>query len=102
MKKKQQQQATLTRAVLSQAVFYQLGFSRVEAVRLVDDVFELITKSIAKGQDVKLSGFATFLIKSKKTRLGRNPKTGEAVSITPRKVLSFRPSALLKKQMNLI
>lgn len=93
---------TLTRADLSQEIYYQMGFSRVESIRLVEDIFEIIATNLEQGKDVKISGFGTFAIKSKSRRLGRNPKTGEKVYITPRKVLSFRSSPLLKNKINFV
>ncbi len=87
---------TTTRASISDVVHYKIGLSRTESARMVDLVIEEICNALASGQDVKLSGFGSFNIRSKNPRIGRNPKTLEEVLITPRRVLSFSASANLK------
>ncbi len=91
---------TITRAQLSEAIYQEVGLSRHESADLLEGILEEIAQSLIEGEQVKLSSFGTFLVRSKRERLGRNPKTGEEVPILPRRVLSFRPSQMLKKQIN--
>jgi integration host factor subunit alpha len=91
---------TITRAQLSEAVYQEVGLSRNESADLLEAVLAEISTSLAKGIPVKLSSFGSFSVRSKAQRIGRNPKTGEEVPITPRRVLVFRPSQLLKKKIN--
>lgn len=91
---------TLTRADLSEAVYQAVGLSRNESSLLVESVLEEICKSLERGENVKLSSFGSFLVRQKKGRVGRNPKTGEEVPIEPRRVLVFRPSNILKDAIN--
>ena len=91
---------TLTRAQLSEAVFKEVGLSRVESAQLVEKVLEEISGSLMKGETVKLSSFGSFSVRQKGGRVGRNPKTGEEVPIEPRRVLVFRPSHVLKDRIN--
>ena len=91
---------TLTRADLSEAVHRQVGLSRTESADLVKSVLDLVTDTLVAGDSVKLSSFGTFMVRHKSGRLGRNPKTGEEVPITPRRVLVFRPSQVMKNQIN--
>lgn len=91
---------TLTRADLSNSVHKKVGLSFQECSNLVDSVIEELCISLEKGEDVKISSFGTLGIRRKKQRVGRNPKTGVEVPITPRNVLSFNASNLLKAQVN--
>lgn len=91
---------TLTRADLGEAVHRQIGLSRSESADLVKSVLDLISDTLVEGQSVKLSSFGTFMVRSKNGRVGRNPKTGEEVPITPRRVLVFRPSQVMKNVIN--
>lgn len=91
---------TLTRADLSEAVHRNVGLSRTESADLVKSVLDIITDTLITGETVKLSSFGTFMVRSKTGRIGRNPKTGEEVPITPRRVLVFRPSQVMKNQIN--
>ena len=92
---------TTTRSTLSEAVFKNVGLSRNESASLVDSVFLEILQSLIKGDDVKISSFGTFIVRRKKERIGRNPKTGEEVPITARSVVTFRASNVLKSRVNL-
>ena len=92
---------TTTRSTLSEAVFKNVGLSRNESANLVDSVFSEILTSLIKGDDVKISSFGTFIVREKKERIGRNPKTGEEVPITARSVVTFRASNVLKSKVNL-
>ena len=91
---------TTTRSTLSEAVFKNVGLSRNESANLVDSVFSEILVSLIKGDDVKISSFGTFIVRQKKERIGRNPKTGEEVPITARSVVTFRASNVLKSKVN--
>tara|TARA_Y100000591_G_scaffold253012_1_gene224592 strand:- start:1017 stop:1352 length:336 start_codon:yes stop_codon:yes gene_type:complete len=91
---------TTTRSTLSEAVFKNVGLSRNESSALVDSVFNEILKSLIDGNDVKISSFGTFIVRNKKERIGRNPKTGEEVPITARSVVTFRASNVLKSRVN--
>ncbi len=90
---------TLTRMDLSEAVFREVGLSKNESSDLVESVLELMSSALVKGEQVKISSFGTFSVRQKNARVGRNPKTGEEVPITPRRVLTFRPSHLMKEQV---
>lgn len=90
---------TLTRADLSEAVYRKVGLSRSESASLVENVIEEICQAAVRGETIKLSSFGTFAIRSKNERIGRNPKTGEEVPITPRRVMVFRPSNILKEKV---
>ena len=91
---------TTTRSTLSEAVFKNVGLSRNESATLVDSVFSEILISLIGGDDVKISSFGTFIVRQKKERIGRNPKTGEEVPITARSVVTFRASNVLKSKVN--
>ena len=88
---------TLTRADLSEAVYQSVGLSRTESAELVETVLDTICDKIVQGESVKLSSFGTFLVRDKRERIGRNPKTGEEVPITPRRVMVFKASNVLKE-----
>ena len=90
---------TLTRMDLSEAVFREVGLSRNESAELVETVLNLMSNALIRGEQVKISSFGTFSVRDKKARIGRNPKTGEEVPITPRRVLTFRPSHLMKERV---
>ena len=91
---------TLTRADLSEAVHKQVGLSRAESADLVKAILDSMTDTLVTGETVKLSSFGTFTVRSKTGRIGRNPKTGEEVPITPRRVLVFRASQVMKNVIN--
>ena len=91
---------TVTRADLCEAVYQQVGLSRAEAADLVEAVIEEIAAAAVAGENVKLSSFGTFVVRHKDERIGRNPKTGEEVPITPRRVMVFKPSNILKQRVD--
>lgn len=91
---------TVTRAELTNAVYQELGVTLNDANEMVDAFFEEIIAALGQHDPVKLSCFGSFKLRHKKARIGRNPKTGVEVMITPRTVLSFNPSNLLKQQVN--
>jgi integration host factor subunit alpha len=91
---------TLTRADLAEALVEKIGLPRNESQELVELVLREISNALAEGEAVKLSSFGSFGIREKGERIGRNPKTGEEVPITPRRVLVFRPSNIMKERIN--
>jgi integration host factor subunit alpha len=93
-------EGTLTRADLTDAVFTTLGISRNESGEYVERILEEVMLALERGETVKISSFGTFSVRQKKLRMGRNPKTGEEVPITPRRVVTFRASHVLKDQIN--
>ncbi|MBV2360756.1 integration host factor subunit alpha [Thalassococcus sp. CAU 1522] len=90
---------TLTRMDLSEAVFREVGLSRNESADLVEAVLQHMSDALVAGEQVKISSFGTFSVRDKAARVGRNPKTGEEVPIQPRRVLTFRPSHLMKERV---
>ena len=90
---------TLTRMDLSEAVFREVGLSRNESSQLVESVLAHMSDALASGDSVKISSFGTFSVRAKSARVGRNPKTGEEVPIHPRRVLTFRPSHLMRDRV---
>ena len=91
---------TLSRVDLAEAVYKSVGLSRVESARFVDDVLNEISDALARGESVKLSSFGSLLVRIKTERAGRNPKTGVDAVISARRVVVFRPSNILKAQVN--
>ncbi|PZW50991.1 integration host factor subunit alpha [Humitalea rosea] len=91
---------TLTRAQLAEAIYAAVGLSRNESAALLEAVLEAMSAALEAGDQVKIAAFGTFLVREKGTRIGRNPKTGIEVPISPRRVLSFRPSQALKARLN--
>jgi len=92
--------ATITRADLSEAVYEEVGLSRNESADLVESILQEISDCLVEGDNVKISSFGSFVLRSKNGRIGRNPKTGEEVPIDPRRVLTFRPSQVLRERIN--
>jgi integration host factor subunit alpha len=90
---------TLTRADLAEALHHQVGLSRADSAKLVEQVLDHMCDSLAKGENVKISGFGTFVLRDKGERVGRNPKTGIEVPIAPRRVLTFRASQMMRDRI---
>ena len=91
---------TTTRSTLSEAVFKNVGLSRNESAALVDSIFSEILRNLTNNKDVKISSFGTFVVRNKKERIGRNPKTGKEVPISARSVVTFRASNVLKSKVD--
>ncbi len=91
---------TITRADLADAIYEQVGLSKNESSLFVEAVLEEMAEALVKEETVKISSFGSFSVRQKKERVGRNPKTGIEVPITPRKVVTFRASHILKKRVN--
>jgi integration host factor subunit alpha len=90
---------TLTRADLSEALHHQVGLSRADSAKLVEQILEHMCAALAEGENVKISGFGTFVLRDKGERVGRNPKTGVEVPIAPRRVLTFRASQMMRDRI---
>ncbi len=91
---------TLTRADLAEAVFDKVGLPRNEAAELVESVLKQVVYALERGEPIKLSSFGSFGLRQKSERIGRNPKTGEVVPITPRRVIVFKASNIMKDRIN--
>src|SRR3954451_9348962 len=86
----------MTKADIVEALYEKVGFSKKEAADLVELVFDTLKGTLAKGQKIKISGFGNFVVREKRSRVGRNPQTGESIQISARRVLTFRPSQVLR------
>lgn len=91
---------TVTRAQLTEAVYQEVGLSRDESAKLVASVLQHISDGLSGGETVKISSFGSFSVRKKAQRIGRNPKTGDEVPISPRRVVVFRASHVLKDRIN--
>lgn len=92
--------STMTKADIVEKVYQKIGFSKKEASELVELVFDTLKKVLHDGDKVKISGFGNFVVRGKSERVGRNPQTGEQIKISARRVLTFRPSQVLKAMLN--
>ncbi len=91
----------MTKAEIIERVYENLGgFSKKESADIVERVFETIKETLEEGEKIKISGFGNFVVRQKKERTGRNPQTGEEIKIAPRRVLTFKPSQVLKNAIN--
>lgn len=90
----------MTKADIVEALYDKVGFTKKEAADLVELVFDTLKTTLAKGQKIKISGFGNFVIREKRSRIGRNPQTGESIEISARRVLTFRPSQVLRSDVN--
>lgn len=94
------EKSTMTKADIIEKVYEKIGFSKKEATELVEMVFGSLKSVLCDGEKVKISGFGNFIVREKKTRIGRNPQTGDQITINARRVLTFRPSQVLKAILN--
>ena len=90
----------MTKAELVSIVSDKCSFSRQESVQIVDQVFQILKETLEKGEKIKISGFGNFVTREKRARKGRNPKTGVNLTISARRVLTFKPGAMLRKAVN--
>jgi len=90
----------MTKADIVEALYEKVGFSKKEAADLVELVFDTIKTTLSQGQKIKISGFGNFVVREKRSRIGRNPQTGESIEIGARRVLTFRPSQVLRAEVN--
>lgn len=94
------EKSTVTKADIVENVYQKIGFSKKEASELVEMVFDQLKAKLCEGEKVKISGFGNFIVRDKKERVGRNPQTGAQIKISARRVLTFRPSQVLKAILN--
>jgi integration host factor subunit alpha len=90
----------MTKIDIIQDVYEKLGFSKKDAAKIVESVFEIMKDCLARGEKIKISGFGNFSVKDKNSRRGRNPQTGSEIEISARKVLTFKSSQVLRKALN--
>ena len=90
----------MTKADIIEAVYEQIGFSKKEAAEVVELVFDTMKDTLSEGEKIKISGFGNFVVRDKKARVGRNPQTGDPLTIEARRVLTFKPSQVLKDALN--
>ena len=90
----------MTKAELIEGVYEKVGFSKKDSSDLVELIFNTLKDSLSKSEKIKISGFGNFIVRQKRARIGRNPQTGQTIEISARKVLTFRPSQVLKAQLN--
>ncbi|TPG41368.1 integration host factor subunit alpha [Sphingomonas koreensis] len=90
---------TLTRADLAESLHRKVGLSRAESATLVEKILDHMCEALSRGENVKISGFGTFVLRDKGERIGRNPKTGVEVPIAPRRVLTFRASQMMRDRI---
>lgn len=91
---------TVTKADIIEAIYEKIGYSKKEASDLVELIFETLKETLAKGDKIKISGFGNFVVRDKRARVGRNPQTGESIEISARRVLTFKPSQVLRAEVN--
>ncbi len=90
----------MTKADLVEKVYLKTGFSKKESAEIVEMVFDLMKDTLERGEKIKLAGFGNFVVKQKATRRGRNPQTGDEIEISSRRILTFKPSQVLKSAIN--
>ena len=90
----------MTKAEIIERIYEKIGFSKKESAEIVELVFETMKDTLSRGEKIKISGFGTFVVRQKRPRVGRNPQTGEEIEISARRVLTFRPSQVLKSALN--
>ena len=90
----------MTKADLVNCIYKNLDLTKKESAIIIDELFEIIKKTLENGEKVKISGFGNFVVRQKETRKGRNPHTGDELEIAARKVVTFKPSQVLKRAIN--
>jgi len=90
----------MTKADLIENVYLKTGFSKKESADIVEMVFDIMKTNLEEGEKIKIAGFGNFVVKEKATRRGRNPQTGDEIEITSRRILTFKPSQVLKASIN--
>ena len=90
----------MTKADLVENIYQKTGFSKKESAEIVETVFDLIKSTLEEGEKIKIAGFGNFVVKEKATRRGRNPQTGDEIKISSRRILTFKPSQVLKAAIN--
>ena len=90
----------MTKAEITERIFNKVGFSKKESADIVELVFDTMKETLEKGEKIKISGFGNFVVRDKRPRIGRNPQTGQEIEISARRVITFRPSQVLKSALN--
>ena len=90
----------MTKADIVEKIYEKVGFSKKESAELVEAVFDIIKSTLESGDKIKIAGFGNFVVKEKADRRGRNPQTGQEITISARKILTFKPSQVLKVSLN--
>lgn len=90
----------MTKADIIERIYEKVGFSKKESAEIVELVFDTMKETLSKGEKIKISGFGNFVVRQKRPRIGRNPQTGEEIEISARRVMTFRPSQVLKTELN--
>jgi integration host factor subunit alpha len=90
----------MTKADIVEKIYEKVGFSKKESAELVELVFDIVKRTLEQGDKIKIAGFGNFVVKQKADRRGRNPQTGEEITISARKILTFKPSQVLKASIN--
>ena len=90
----------MTKADIVEELYERVGISKEEALRLTEMFLDIMKETLERGEKVKISSFGSFVVRAKRSRRGRNPQTGDDIMITPRKVLTFKSSPLLKQALN--
>ncbi len=90
----------MTKVDIISTVYEKVGFSKKEAMRVVETIFDIMKETLERGEKIKISGFGNFVVRKKRTRRGRNPQTGGDIEISERKIMTFKPSQVLKNELN--
>ncbi len=90
----------MTKADIVESIYEKIGISKKESARVVETIFDNIKECLESGENVKISGFGNFVVRHKRARRGRNPQTGEEIEVSARKVITFKPSNVLKELIN--
>ena len=90
----------MTKVDIVENIYEKVGFSKKEVAKIVESIFDLIKESLEKEEKIKISGFGNFVVRKKRARRGRNPQTGDDIEISPRRILTFKPSQVLKAALN--
>jgi integration host factor subunit alpha len=90
----------MTKVDIVEEIYEKVGFSKKEVAKIVEYIFDIIKESLVKEDKIKISGFGNFVIRKKRSRRGRNPQTGSDIEITARRILTFKPSQVLKASLN--
>ena len=90
----------MTKVDIVEAIYEKVGFSKKEVAKIVESIFDIMKEHLQREDKIKLSGFGNFVIRNKRSRRGRNPQTGDDIEIKPRRILTFKPSQVLKVALN--
>lgn len=90
----------MTKIDIIEAIYEKVGFSKKEVAKIVETIFDIMKEHLTKEDKIKISGFGNFVVRNKRARRGRNPQTGDDIQITPRRILTFKPSQVLKAAIN--